>query len=252
LKNITAIIITLNEEENIAKCINSAKKVCDEIIVVDSLSSDNTQEIAHSLGARVIEQEYLGDGPQKAFAEQLAKNKWILSLDADERLDTNAIEAILQLNLEENNCDAYSLKRKTFIGKNFIKLWYPDRLTRLYNRDKCGYSIEIGHAKVNAKNICKLEADLLHYSYKDYVQMVNNIAKFSNRGARMLYEKKKYAKWYDPMLHGTIIFLKKLILKGGMFHGRHGWTVSVISGFNTYMKYAMLLDLQEEENEKYK
>lgn len=251
MQKITTIIITLNEEANIADCIASVKDVSDEIIVVDSQSSDNTCEIARSLGARVIIQKYLGDGPQKAFAEPQAKNDWILSLDADERLDRNAIEAINSLALENANCDAYTLARKTFIGDNFIKLWYPDRLVRLYNRNHAGYTKEIGHASVTAKIVKNLDGDILHYSYTDYPQMLNNIAKFAERGAKMLYEKKKYARFYDPMLHGTITFLKKLILKGGMFHGRHGWTVSVISGFNTYMKYAILLDLQE-KNKKIK
>lgn len=247
MKNITTIIITLNEEKNIKDCINSVKKISNEIIVVDSKSTDKTKEIAESLGAKVILQDYLGDGPQKAFAEPMAKNDWILSLDADERLDENAIEAILDLDLSDDENDSYSLSRKTFIGKNFIKLWYPDRLIRLYNRNKCGYTQEVGHASVKANNSKQLEADILHYSYKDYPSMINNISKFANRGAKMLYEKKKFAKWYDPVVHGTFVFLKKLILKGGMFHGRHGWTVSIISGFNTYMKYAILLDMQEND-----
>jgi len=246
LKNITTIIITLNEEENIEACINSVQKISNEVIVVDSNSSDNTRKIAESLGAKVIVQNYLGDGPQKAFAEDIAQNDWILSLDADERLDTNAVDAISALDLASSSYDAYSLSRKTYIGKNFIKLWYPDRLFRLYNRKKCGYTQEIGHASVNATLTSSLDGDILHYSYSDYPQMINNISKFSFRGAKMLYKKKKYAKWYDPMMHGIFVFLKKLVLKGGMFHGRHGWNVSVISGFNTYMKYAMLLELQDE------
>lgn len=245
--NITTIIITLNEEKNIEECINSVKSISDEIIVVDSNSTDNTREIAKSLGANVIEQSYLGDGPQKAFAEHIAKNNWILSLDADERLDNNAINSISELNLSNSGYDGYSLSRKTFVGKNFIKLWYPDRLVRIYNRDKCGYTKDAGHAYVDTKNINILkDADILHYSYKDYTDMLSKIPKFATRGAKILYEKKKYANVYDPLLHGFTAFIRKFILKGGIFHGRHGWTVSIISAFNTYMKYAILLDMQEE------
>jgi len=94
---ITANIITLNEEKNIEYVIKSVQEVCDEILVIDSLSSDKTCEIAESLGAKVVKQEYLGDGGQKAFGAPLAKNKWILSIDADERLDANAIEAMKSL-----------------------------------------------------------------------------------------------------------------------------------------------------------
>jgi len=245
MKQITANIITLNEEKNIKDAILSVQNLCDEIIVIDSNSTDQTRQIAESLGAKVIIQPYLGDGPQKAFVTSLAKNDWILSIDADERLDKNAIEEIQKLNLETMEYDAFSLRRKTFIGKHFIKLWYPDRLIRLYNRKVSGFTQEIGHAKVLAKKVKLLDGDILHYSYENYSQMINNIEKFASRGAKMLYKKGKKAYWYDPFLHGGLTFFKKLILKGGMFHGIHGWTVSVISGFNTYMKYIILLEMQE-------
>jgi glycosyltransferase involved in cell wall biosynthesis len=148
---ITANIITLNEEKNIEAVIRSVQEVCDEVLVVDSLSTDKTCEIAHSLGAKIVKQKYLGDGPQKAFGEPLAKYDWILSIDADERLDLNAIEEIKKLDLDNTSYDGFSFARKTYVGDNFIKLWYPDRVTRLYNRTQCGYSKLKGHAKVEAK-----------------------------------------------------------------------------------------------------
>jgi glycosyltransferase involved in cell wall biosynthesis len=113
---ITANIITLNEEKNIEEVIKSVKSVCDEVLVVDSLSSDKTCEIAERLGAKIIKQEYLGDGPQKAFGASYAKNDWILSIDADERLDLNSIEEIKKLDLET-----------TFftIIKSYNSIWIP-------------------------------------------------------------------------------------------------------------------------------
>jgi len=244
---ITANIITLNEENNIEDVIKSVGEVCDEVLVVDSLSSDRTCEIAESLGARVVKQKYLGDGAQKAFGAPLAKNKWILSIDADERLDTNAIEAIKNLNLDLTTYEAFSFARKTFVGKNFIKLWYPDRVTRLYNRDACGYSTVGGHAKVESKNIKSLDADMLHYSYKDYSHMIKTTYKFITRGARISYEDGKRASAFDPFLHGVGALFKALVLKGGAFHGINGWNVAVISAFSSYMKYALILEMQENE-----
>ncbi len=241
---ITASIITLNEEKNIKEAVESVKRVCDEVLVIDSLSSDDTVKIAKSLGAKVIMQKYLGDGPQKAVAEKYAKNDWILSLDADERLDDNALEAILKLNLQDSRYDAYSLRRKTYIGDRFIRLWYPDRLVRLYNKNSAGYSKEIGHASVIASSVKKLDVDILHYSYESYSHMLGNIQKFSHRGAKMLYDKGKRASWYDPFTHSFSSFFKKLILKGGMFQGIDGWSVSIISAFNTYCKYIILLEMQ--------
>lgn len=245
--NITANIITLNEEKNIAAVIESVRVVCDEIIVVDSLSTDRTCEIAESLGARVIKQAYLGDGPQKAFGAQFASNDWILSIDADERLDTDAVEAIHKLNLSQTTHDAFSFCRKTFVGDNFIRLWYPDRVTRLYDRRKCGFSAKKGHAKVEARDIFQLKANLLHYSYDDYVHMVRTTEKFIRRGAVLALEDGKHARLWDPFTHGLAALFKALILKGGLFHGINGWNVAVISAFSAYMKYAVMLDMQKNE-----
>lgn len=244
---ITATIITLNEEKNIEEVIKSVKNVCDEILVIDSLSTDRTCEIAESLGATVIKQAYLGDGPQKAFGVQFASNDWILSIDADERLDTNAIEEIKKLDLTNTEYDSFSFARKTFVGKNFIKLWYPDRVTRLYNKNLCGYSLAKGHAKVEAKNICDLKADMLHYSYDDYVHMVRTTEKFIKRGAILALEDGKRANAFDPITHGIGALFKTLVLKGGMFHGINGWNVAIISAFSSYMKYAVMLDMQRNE-----
>lgn len=246
-KNITANIITLNEEKHIESVIKSVQAVCDEILVIDSLSSDKTCEIAESLGAKVIKQKYLGDGPQKAFGAPLAKNDWILSIDADERLDKNAIEAIKKLDLDSTKYDAFSFARKTFVGEHFIKLWYPDRVTRLYNRSVCGFSAAGGHARVEAKKVQALKVDMLHYSYSDYSEMIKTSYKFITRGARLSYEDGKRASKLDPVTHGIWALFKALILKGGVFHGVHGFNVAVISAFSSYMKYALILEMQEKK-----
>lgn len=247
MMHITANIITLNEEKNIEAAIRSVLSVCDEVLVVDSQSTDKTREIAESLGAKVVVQPYLGDGQQKAFGAPLAKNDWILSLDADERLDTNAIEAIKKLDLDLTPYDAFSFARKTYVGKHFIKLWYPDRVTRLYNRNKCGFEASGGHAKVKTQNVYALDADMLHYSYSDYGEMIKTSHKFITRGARIAHEEGKKASKFDPFLHGIGALFKALILKGGMFHGIHGWNVAIISAFSSYMKYALMLELQDNE-----
>lgn len=244
---ITANIITLNEEKNIEDVIKSVQEVCDEVLVVDSLSSDKTCEIAESLGAKVVKQKYLGDGKQKAYGAPLAKYEWILSIDADERLDTNAIEAIKKLDLDSTKYDAFSFARKTFVGKNFIKLWYPDRVTRLYNRNQCGYTTAGGHARVDTTNVKDLDADMLHYSYDNYAHMIKTTHKFITRGAKISYEEGKRASRFDPFIHGVGALFKALVLKGGALHGVNGWNVAVISAFSSYMKYALMLEMQENE-----
>ncbi|BBI47601.1 hypothetical protein HORIV_00220 [Vreelandella olivaria] len=116
------------------------QKVCDEVIVVDSGSTDETVDIAKRLGAIIYHQDYLGDGPQKAFAVAYAKNDWILSLDADERLNEDAINTIQSLSLNDAQI-AYSFYRKNYVGNHWIKAagFYPDTVVRLYNRITSGY-----------------------------------------------------------------------------------------------------------------
>ena len=244
---ITANIITLNEEKNIKDVIESVQKVCDEVLVVDSLSSDETCKIAESMGAKVIKQEYLGDGKQKAFGVSYAKYDWILSIDADERLDDDAIEAIKKLDLQDTPYDGFSFARKTFVGKAFIKLWYPDRVVRLYNRTKCGYTTTGGHDRVDAKNVKDLDAHILHYSYDNYAHMIKTTHKFITRGAKISYKNGKRASVFDPFLHGMGALFKALILKRGIFHGIDGLNVAVISAFSSYMKYALILEMQKDE-----
>jgi len=118
-KNITATIITLNERKHIREVILNVQKICNEVIVVDSFSSDETCSIAEELGARVIQQKYLGDGGQKAFCEQYASNEWILSIDADERLEEEAIAYLRDFDYENEEFEAYSFRRKSFIGEKF-------------------------------------------------------------------------------------------------------------------------------------
>jgi len=243
---ISATIITLNEEENIKECIESVMQVCDEVIVVDSKSSDKTVEIAKSLGARVVVQEYLGDGLQKDFGVKFAKNEWILSIDADERLDVDMVEDIKKLDLNQPY-DAYAFRRKNFIGNRLQKIWYPDYVIRLYNKNKCRYLPVRGHSKVDSKNLKKLNSHILHYTYKDLSDMARKIDKFSHRSALMMFEKRKKVTFLDPPLHGFMAFFKKYFLKKGFLYGIDGLSISLFSGFNAYLKYAMLIEMYQNE-----
>ncbi len=249
-KPISAAIITLNEERNIADVINSVKRVCDEIIVVDSLSSDKTVEIATSMGAKVISQKFLGDGKQKALCEEYATNDWVLSIDADERLEDEAVEAILTLDLEGAAFDAFSLRRKSFIGTKYVRQWYPDRVVRLYNKSKCGYNDSSSHAAVNASHVKQLDIDMLHYSFDDFAMMIDKSKRYAVEFAQNRYDEGKRASWYDPFTHGFMAFLKGLIFKGGILGGTHEWHVAFVSAYNSYMKYVIMLEIAEKESER--
>ena len=169
MNKISGTIITFNNELLIRDCLVSLKKICDEIIVVDSLSSDDTVKIAKELGAKVYLQDFLGDGPQKRLAASYTKNKWVFSLDADERLEDDLIQNINSLNLNNTNFMSFSFKRRNFCGKKWIKAasFYPDRVIRLYNKNHTGYTLSTSHAHVDAA-CSNIDSHITHYTYKSY------------------------------------------------------------------------------------
>ncbi len=241
---ISAIIITLNEEKNIKDVIESVQNVCDEVLIIDSESTDRTVEIAEALGARVVIQKYLGDGPQKAFGEPLAKNDWIFSIDADERLES-AEKAILELDLKSTPFDGFSFRRKTFVGNHLIKSWYPDRVLRLYNRKTAYRTKDMGHAYVKAENPKNLNADLLHFSYASYKDMIRGVEKFSSRDAKILFEKGQRTGYFGVLSHSAAALFREMIIRRGLFYGIHSWNIALISVFYTFMKYVLLMEIQE-------
>lgn len=241
---ISATIITLNEEANLPGAIASARAVCAEVIVVDSGSSDRTVEVARDLGAQVHVQPYLGDGPQKRWGVRFAAHDWILSLDADERLDPEAVAAIGEVKLGAGVHDAYALRRKTFIGDRWARVWYPDPVTRLYDRRRCGYQAKAGHARVEADRVGRLAGHILHYSYAGYRDLLRKLEKFSTRGAGELRATGRRPGALAPVAHGLAAFTRKYLFKGGILYGLDGLTISVVTGFGTYMKYALLLEHQ--------
>lgn len=242
---ITATVITLNEEANIADCIRSLGQVCDEVIVVDSQSSDRTVEIAREEGARVYVQPYLGDGPQKAFGVQYASHDWILSMDADERLDDDAVVAIKGLDLENGRADAYAFRRRNMVGSHWIRAagFYPDYVTRLYHRKSAGYLPKKAHSSVKAERIEQLDAHLVHFTYRDYSHWVERINQLSSRDAWAMYDRGKPASAWAPGLHALAAVIRKYILKGGIFQGVDGATVTITTAFHAYMKYLKLNEL---------
>ena len=248
---ISAIIIAFNESKHIADCIVSAQQVCDEVIVVvDSKTSDDTAAIAEKCGARVMHQEYLGDGPQKAVAVPQASNEWILALDADERLESDAVELINQIDLSRDEVDAYAFRRRNFVGDHWIKAagFYPDIVTRLYHRQRAGYLPKKAHSSVRADNIVKLKAHLRHFTYHDYAHWMDRINKLSSRDAWAMYERGKPASRLAPVSHSVVALLRKLIFKGGIFQGVDGITVAATTAFHAYMKYLKLNELHAQKN----
>ena len=249
-RTITATVITLNEERNIEACIQSFYSIVDEIIVVDSGSTDRTQRLAESAGATVIEQPYLGDGPQKAVGAEFAKNDWILSIDADERLGEDAIREIGLLDLSDKN-KAYAFWRKNFVGSHWIKAagFYPDYVTRLYNRLTAAYSPNQAHAKVIGGKITRCNSYIEHYTYQDYTHWMTRINELSTRDAWSKYNEGQRSTPAGAVVRSGFAFFKKLFLKGGVMQGSDGWLIAITTAMHVYMKYLKLSELHDQRKD---
>ncbi|MEA3252515.1 MAG: glycosyltransferase family 2 protein [Pseudomonadota bacterium] len=245
---ITGIVITLNEAANIAACIRSLQRVCDEVIVVDSLSEDDTVAIAEAHGAHVIAQAYLGDGPQKAHGVPFARNDWILALDADERLADDAVALIEGLALDDPS-QAYAFRRKNYVGNHWIRAagFYPDSVTRLYNRTTAGYLPRKAHSSVEAPRVKLTQAHLDHFTYASLSHWIQRIDALSTRDAWAMKERGVTPSPLRPAVHALTATLRKLLFKGGLLQGADGMTVALTTAFHAYMKYAKLNELYENE-----
>ncbi len=244
---ITGTIITRNAEQYIQRAIESLKKVCDEIIVLDSESDDKTREIASSAGAKVFIQAFLGDGPQKKAASTYASNNWILSLDADEYLDKDAKDFIESVDLKNTKYDSFSFRRKNFCGEEWIKAagFYPDEVTRLYDKTKVNFDDRADHAAVQSKISFKTKCHIIHNTYQSMTEWVDKMNFRSTMSAQQLYEKGIQPSNIRPVLKSLLAFFKKLFLKAGIVQGRNGFKVALTTMFNTYIKYVKLNELHK-------
>ncbi len=247
---ITGTIITLNAEKYILRAIKSLNYICDEIIVLDSQSTDSTRNLAESAGAIVITQAFLGDGLQKKEASKSSKNQWIFSLDADEYLDNDLIEFVSKLDLDNSVHDSYSFRRKNYCAEEWIKAagFYPDNVTRLYNRSKVNYDDRADHAAVVSSNVYKSKCHIIHNTYESMEEWVDKMNFRSSMSAKQLFLDGKKPSNIRPIIKGLFAFFKKLFLKGGIFQGRNGFKVAITTMFNTYLKYVKLNDLHDKDD----
>lgn len=247
IMGISGLVITFNEEKNIGKCIDALFKVCDEVIIVDSFSKDRTVEIAKEKGAQVVQQAFLGDGPQRTHGLPFCKNDWILNLDADEFLDKDAEEFILKKKYLEGNYDAMSFRVKNFLADKLIDFsgWYPDHKVRFFNKQTAHPSDSKVHQKIIAQNEKKVAVHILHYGWDSFDQIIAKKNQYSGWHAQQLYDQGKRVNAFKPVLNGTVAFVRCYFFKKGIFNGLDGLTIAMIQAFFSYMKYAKLIKLQK-------
>lgn len=249
---ISGLVITYNEEKHIGKCIDALFRVCEEVIIVDSLSSDATVKIAEEKGAKVVTQAFLGDGPQRIFGLPFCKNDWILNLDADEILAQDAEEFILSGKYENLAYDVYAFRLYNYIGNEIINFsgWYPDRTARFFNKKTASPSKDRVHQRVAGKKKKNLKVHIHHYAWDNFDQLISKKNLYSSWHAQQLYDQGYRAYFFKPILNGSVAFLRCYFFKKGFLNGLDGLTFSIIQGFFSYMKYAKLIKIQKKNNSK--
>ena len=246
---LSVVIITFNEEQNIGRCLESVREVADEIIVLDSHSTDNTVSIARNLGAKVTLAPFAGYIEQKNAALALASNDYVLSLDADEALDPILVKSI---QAEKNNLQhtAYKMNRCTWYCGRFIRhgSWYPDRKIRLFNRKQAQWGGINPHDKVELKDpaaVGYLKGDILHYSYHSLEDHIRQNNRFSTIAAEAYYKKGKRAKSWHLWIKPCWAFMDSYIFKGGFRDGFFGLVIARNIARLTFMKYYKLRAIEK-------
>lgn len=248
---ISATIITLNEEKNIADCLASLDFV-DEIIVLDSGSYDQTEELCRlNFKVRFYHQKWLGYGKQKNWAAGLAHNDLILNLDADERVSSQLRRSIEQF--DNSNFAAARMARENYFGRRWIRHcgWYPDYSTRLYDRRSCSFSERAVHESLQVDGaVATLTGNLVHYTYSgvsDYLVRMNS---YSTLAAEEYHRGGKTAGLLQVLYKPFAMFFKMYLLRRGFLDGRAGLVLSLLYAVYAFCKYAKLAELNAKETRR--
>jgi (heptosyl)LPS beta-1,4-glucosyltransferase len=253
-QQLSVAIITLNEADRLPACLQSVA-FADEIVVVDSGSQDGTIQIAKSFGCKVIEHPWLGFPKQKQFAVDNCSSRWVLILDADERLPRETGQEIRNAlaRRTENDCVAYSFQRKNFFHQRWIRHcgWWPERVIRLVDRQHGTFNDTLVHEKwIPSGKVGDLQGCIEHYSFRDYADLIKKMQLYSTLSSRHLFEKGKQSSWWTPIVHGFWTFFTTYLFRLGLLEGFDGFVISLMNSGGTFMKYAKLKELQNFQKEQ--
>jgi len=247
---LSVVIITLNEERNINRCLESVKDIADELVIIDSFSTDRTKEIAESFGVRFVTQKFDGYINQKNFANAQAKFDHILSLDADEVLSDELRESVKKAK-SNFDADGYTMNRLTNYIGNWVRHcgWYPDTKLRMFDRRKGKWEGLIIHEEfklADGGTSGHLKGDLLHYSYNSIIEYKQQSEKFTTLGAKADFQKGKKAPFYKIWLAPVVKFIQCYFIRLGFLDGKTGFTICRLSATATYHKYVKLKQLYKQ------
>jgi glycosyltransferase involved in cell wall biosynthesis len=243
MRDLSVVIITFNEERNIGRCIDSVKEIADDIVVVDSYSTDNTAQICREKNVRVIQHAFEGYIEQKNWALTQSIYPFVLSLDADEALSEELLKSVDAA--KKNKHKAYMMNRLTNYCGKWIRHggWYPDRKLRLFDKSVGKWGGINPHDKfeVNRRiDVGYLKGDILHYSYYTQEDHDRQIEKFSDIAAKALYSKGVRFYYWQLVFKPVARFLKTYIANAGFMDGKEGWIIAAKSAKATYLRYSKL------------
>lgn len=241
---ISVVVITYNEAAKVERCLRSVLSIADELIVVDSLSTDETREIATRLGARVVQQVFLGYKEQKNFATLQARHKWVLNLDADETLDEALLASIQKFKAQNPDFVAYKLPRTTQFCGQWIKHsgWFPDHQIRLYDKTKGewqGLKIHEKWQPFNKSPLGRLNGSILHYSFDSLTDYHLQQQKFALLAAESNKLKGYRPSWFKIWVSPVFKFMLNYLLRLGFLDGRKGLQVCFWTAYYTHLKYRL-------------
>ena len=250
MPNISAVIITYNEEKKITRCLNSLKSVADEIVVIDSYSTDKTVEICKKFNVKIVQHKWEGYSKTKNYGNTIAEHDYILSIDADEELSEGLINSIKKV--KENLSGAYSFNRLTNYCGQWIHYcgWYPDKKIRIFNRNEALWSKSSIHETIQFKNqvsITHLEGDLLHYSFLTLSDHLKTINKYSELAAYDLINQNKKFFHFKIFMVPILKFISSYFFKRGFLDGFYGFCICVFSAFDIFIRYAKVIHFNKQK-----
>ena len=249
MEKISVVVICLNEEKNIGRCIDSVKGIADEIIILDSYSTDLTVAIAEQKGATVIQEIFKGYIQQKNRAIDLASHNYVLSLDADEALDPLLTESISRAK-KKFSSPAYRMNRLSNYCGKFIRhgSWYPDAKIRLFDKRVARWGGTNPHDKIVLTGdlpVQHLKGNILHYSYHSISEHVNQNNKFSSLAAESLFAKGKRTNIFRIFINPLWAFFQSYLIRAGFLDGLYGFVIAVMIANLTFLKHLKLYLLQQ-------
>jgi glycosyltransferase involved in cell wall biosynthesis len=257
MAKLSATIITFNEEKKIGRCLQSLKGVVDEIVVVDSLSTDKTKEICNSFQVVFIENPFPGYIEQKNFALSKATHNHVLSLDADEYLSEELANSILKEKEKNFPSDGYTMNRYNFYCGKWVRhgTYYPDRKLRLLNTQKGKWGGQNPHDKIimqEGASLQQLKGDLCHYTYQSIEEHNKQTDRFSTIAAKALFDKGKSGSYIKLLVNPAWAFLKGYIIKLGFLDGFAGYMIARFTAIQSFLKNSKMIPLHNESKQSHK